>query len=43
MEINEREVAAVQEVIEQGSNEIRELCELELTLTGGGCGEVLFG
>jgi hypothetical protein len=44
MEINTVEIVAVQEVALQTSNEIVvQLTELQLTLIGGGCGEVLLG
>ena len=43
MEINKAEVIALQEVVDKANKEVVELCELELSLIGGGCGEVLFG
>jgi hypothetical protein len=43
MEINKVEVVALQEATEKANKDVTELCELELSLVGGGCGEVLFG
>ena len=43
MEINKAEVIALQEVVDKANKEVVELRELELSLIGGGCGEVLFG
>jgi hypothetical protein len=42
MELNQQEIAVVEESLKQADG-LRELCALELTLIGGGCGEVLFG
>ena len=44
VEINKAEVAAVKEIASNSMEEgVVELMDLQLTLIGGGCGEVLFG
>ena len=43
MEMNKVEVVALQEGVNKASNELAELSELELSLIGGGMGEVSLG
>jgi hypothetical protein len=43
MEIAKKEFEAVQKAVEDAKSDANELSQLELTMVGGGCGEVLFG
>ena len=43
MEFNSVEVVEVEKVAAEAGGAIRELGELELSLVGGGCGEVVWG
>ena len=43
MEFNNVEVVELEKVAAEAVGTIRELGELELSLVGGGCGEVVFG
>ena len=43
MEIAKNEIKAVLEAANKATVDLKELAELELSLVGGGCGEVLFG
>ena len=43
MEFNEKEISAVQVVAAEGQDQLVELSLLQLTLVGGGVGEVIFG
>ena len=43
MEIAKKEIAAVQEAAAKCEVEVKELRELELSLVGGGCGDVALG
>ena len=43
MEITNVEVAAIETALATKEALVQDLCELELALVGGGCGEVLFG
>lgn len=43
MEITKKELDAIQEAAQAPAKEIKDLRELELSLIGGGCGEVVFG
>ena len=42
MDFNNVEVVEIEKVATEVDGAIRELGELELTLVGGGCGEVVF-
>ena len=43
MEFNDKEIGAVQLVAGEGEDQLQELSMLQLTLVGGGVGEVIFG
>ena len=43
MEFAKTEVAAVQKAVEMMESDVVELRELELSLVGGGCGDVALG
>ena len=43
MEFNEKEIAAIQLVTGEGEDQVHELSLLQLTVVGGGVGEVIFG
>ena len=43
MEFNDKEIGAVQLVAAEGEDLLQELSLLQLTLVGGGVGEVIFG
>lgn len=43
METTDLGIAIVERGVVQQADEVRELVELELSLVGGGCGEVVFG
>jgi hypothetical protein len=43
MEIAKIEIAAIQEAAEKGAVEMKELHDLELSLVGGGCGDISLG
>lgn len=43
MEFDKKEIAAVQLAINENESQLEELSMLQLTLVGGGVGEVIFG
>ena len=43
MEFDNKEIAAVQLAINENESHLEELSMLQLTLVGGGVGEVIFG
>lgn len=43
MEFDKKEIAAVQLAVNENESQLEELSMLQLTLVGGGVGEVIFG
>ena len=43
MEFDKKEIAAVQLAVNENESQLEELSVLQLTLVGGGVGEVIFG
>jgi len=43
MEFNKVEVVEIEKLVNETDSAVRELGDLELSLVGGGCGEVIFG